>query len=379
MQADKRTDENWKAYLKSLAPASAKKYGEWCESFNEWTNEHKDESLAQNLLDYFESCHDHGYSTSTLWSATSMFKTYLRIKFSFDMQNQVPLLFRKLKNWETDEATTQSSVFTKEQLDTFIQSAPSDNHYLPIKACAIISTFGLLRNQEQVEFKFSDLSTQGSLRMAQVLRKKGRGTQKTSSFIIDGELYVKVLDDYVSRFDKKQISECEGRFLRRLTAKGNGTVQVIGKNMLASYPNQIADFLKLPEPERFTGHAFRRTGATLLSNSGVSLLMLKQAGGWKSDSVAQRYIEESDIPKREIASRIASGSAQTVKLADSEPASSNTTSNSDGTGSVTYSVSVDMSHSTISNVNIFIPGFSEAMNFKNQQAIQHQQVSGDKK
>lgn len=152
MQADKRSDENWKTYLNSLAPTSAKKYSEWCESFEEWTNEHRDETLSQNILDYFESCHDHGYSTSTLWSAASIFKTYLRIKFSFDMENQVPLLFRKLKNWQTDESTTQSSVFTKDQLDNFIRSAPSDNHFLPIKACAIISTFGLLRNQEQVEF-----------------------------------------------------------------------------------------------------------------------------------------------------------------------------------------------------------------------------------
>ena len=60
MQADQRTSENFEAYMKSLAPASAQKYREWCESFDEWTNEHKDESLAQNLLDYFESCHDHG-------------------------------------------------------------------------------------------------------------------------------------------------------------------------------------------------------------------------------------------------------------------------------------------------------------------------------
>jgi len=86
MQADKRSDENWKTYLKH--PRLPRNTENGCESFDQWVDEHKGETLAQNVQDYFESCHDHGYSTSTLWSATSIFKTYLRIKFSFEIENR---------------------------------------------------------------------------------------------------------------------------------------------------------------------------------------------------------------------------------------------------------------------------------------------------
>jgi len=47
--------------------------------------------------------------------------------------------------------------------------------------------------------------------------------------------------------------------------------------------------------------------------------MLKQAGGWKSDAVAQRYIEESDVPKREIAARISAGTARVTRADIAEP------------------------------------------------------------
>ncbi|KAL7302632.1 hypothetical protein TKK_0004694 [Trichogramma kaykai] len=42
------------------------------------------------------------------------------------------------------------------------------------------------------------------------------------------------------------------------------------------------------------------TGATLLSNSGANLNIVKQLGGWKSSSVAEGYIENSTLSKQKI-------------------------------------------------------------------------------
>ena len=56
---------------------------------------------------------------------------------------------------------------------------------------------------------------------------------------------------------------------------------------------KVATFLKLPNPSLYTGHAFRRSSATLLADSGADLSLLKRHGGWKSTSVAERYIEDS--------------------------------------------------------------------------------------
>lgn len=41
----------------------------------------------------------------------------------------------------------------------------------------------------------------------------------------------------------------------------------------------------------------RRTGATLLANAGVSALELRQAGSWRSSSVAESYIANSEVSR----------------------------------------------------------------------------------
>ncbi|KAJ8915867.1 hypothetical protein NQ315_015478 [Exocentrus adspersus] len=63
-------------------------------------------------------------------------------------------------------------------------------------------------------------------------------------------------------------------------------------------------FLKLQNPEMYTGHSFRRTSARMLANSGASITNIKRHGGWKSASVAEGYLEDSLQNKKKIASQI---------------------------------------------------------------------------
>ena len=55
----------------------------------------------------------------------------------------------------------------------------------------------------------------------------------------------------------------------------------------------------------YTEHALRRTSATLLSNAGGTTTDLKQLGGWKSDKVAQGYVEDSLHNKKRISNIVA--------------------------------------------------------------------------
>jgi integrase len=86
----------------------------------------------------------------------------------------------------------------------------------------------------------------------------------------------------------------------------NGTClrQNIGRHKIAAMPKQIAEYLNLPNPESYTGHCFRRSSATLLADSEANLTTIKRHEGWKSDRVAEGYIEESLENKSEITSNI---------------------------------------------------------------------------
>lgn len=64
--------------------------------------------------------------------------------------------------------------------------------------------------------------------------------------------------------------------------------------------------MKLDDADRYTGHSFRRTSATLLADSGANITTIKRHGGWRSDAVAERYIEDSVGNKRKIGNMITS-------------------------------------------------------------------------
>lgn len=85
---------------------------------------------------------------------------------------------------------------------------------------------------------------------------------------------------------------------------GKCTNQKIGVNKFGAMGKQIALFLKLPNPELYTGHSFRRSSATILVDAGGDLTSLKRHGGWKSSSVAEGYIDDSLKNKMDTAQKI---------------------------------------------------------------------------
>lgn len=83
--------------------------------------------------------------------------------------------------------------------------------------------------------------------------------------------------------------------------------QRVGIHTVGGVPKKMAQFLGLANPELYTGHSFRRTSATLLANAGAEFSVLKRHGGWKSSSVAEKYIEDSLEGKRKVAKMIQGG------------------------------------------------------------------------
>ena len=69
-------------------------------------------------------------------------------------------------------------------------------------------------------------------------------------------------------------------------------------------PKRIATFLNLPEPDRYTGHCFRRTSATLLADGGADITTIKRHTNHKSTKVAESYIDNSVRSKIDISEKI---------------------------------------------------------------------------
>ena len=71
--------------------------------------------------------------------------------------------------------------------------------------------------------------------------------------------------------------------------------------------------VSLPSRYEITGHAFRRTSATILANSGANMERIKRIGAWKSDKIAEGYVENSLAYKRETSDLIISSISNTKR------------------------------------------------------------------
>lgn len=78
------------------------------------------------------------------------------------------------------------------------------------------------------------------------------------------------------------------------------------------------------------GHSFRRTSASLLANAGADILTLKRHGGWKSNQIAESYIEDSLTYKKKTGNLIASS----INLKKSQSTTSNVTSSRESTACI---------------------------------------------
>ena len=67
----------------------------------------------------------------------------------------------------------------------------------------------------------------------------------------------------------------------------------MGVNEIKKCPRFVADWLKLEDPELYTGHSVRRTTATHLADAGAPVPMMKHKFNWGSEKMTNEYVSSS--------------------------------------------------------------------------------------
>ena len=67
----------------------------------------------------------------------------------------------------------------------------------------------------------------------------------------------------------------------------------MGKTWFYTCPRTIARALKLPNSESYGGHTICSTGATIVADTGASMVDLQRYGNWESRKVAMGYVRNS--------------------------------------------------------------------------------------
>lgn len=224
-----------------------------------------------------------------------MLKAVLRTRRNIDISKYFKLTaFMKKKS--VGYKAKKSRVLNREDIDKFLVEA-LDEHYLMTKVLLIMGYTGACRREEITNILIDDIEDKKTMLLIKIPNTK---TNNPRSFIINGEKELNLYRKYIAL----RPTNVPHRRLFINYNKGKCNKQPVGIHTVGNAPSKIATFLRLPNPEEYTGHCFRRSSATLLANGGADIIHLKRHGGWSSSQVAEGYIEDSVQNKIDIANKI---------------------------------------------------------------------------
>jgi integrase len=232
---------------------------------------------------------------SSLWSKLSMIKTCLSLKENINIDS-FPKTTAFVKRQNIGYKPKKSKTLTMEQVTKFINEAP-DELWLLAKTVLIFGIFGACRRDDLVNLTVDDIKDNGSFLVVYV--RNGKTHIPRTFTITDDGCSFKPCCIYRKYLKLRPKHVTSRRFF--LNYRNGKCINAnVGVNTMAAIPSKVAKFLNLPNPTEYTGHCFRRTSATMLAEGGADILTLKKHGGWRSSTVAEGYVDQSERRKVEI-------------------------------------------------------------------------------
>ena len=155
----------------------------------------------------------------------------------------------------------------------------------------IFGITGAIRKGEYCSIKTTDIEDYGSHLLITVRNTK---THNPRHFVVVDELHYNIYKKYQALRPKNTESD---RFFMNYQ-NGKCTHQFIGINKFGKMPKKIAQFLKLPDVDLYTGHSFRRTSAQFLNDCAANVRIRRRPGRPNDDT--ESNIGDSENNKRKI-------------------------------------------------------------------------------
>lgn len=282
-------------------PAYDKVYENYCI----WKEKHQIQKSSANVISAYILELQKNYQPSSIWTKISMLKTILMREEQFNVDDY-PQIKNYLKKISKKHKPKKAYVFSQEDFLKFLRDAPND-YYLVHKICLILGFYGLMRGGEMYSMELNQIKAlpEGDFLIEFGSSKTDPGNVQNFCFVIPNErdsdtnpaMYLSLYLDFIKQ-RKKEVT-----YLFSQIRDGKLHCQRLGRTFfLKKGPNDIAVFLKKPSPEKYTGHSFRRSGATNAAENGAMQEDLKRLGRWRSNSVAEGYVQESVASKKRLAS-----------------------------------------------------------------------------
>ena len=278
-------------------PNTRKKYRKiWCE-YESWCSGKGWAPNKENvLINYMhDQLQDGELGVGSIWNTYSMINSTMRQKFDINCNTWVNLriVMKNMTKWYIPKKSEIISAEDFKRLITELLDETDPFERLTIVAISLMY-FGLLRQGEVLAIDIIMVKMDWKREIIRVeFSKWTKSRAQGFAFAIPPYLFP-VFERYMRELRPKKRRE---RFLKNYRPnkeqKGGVRIQNMGKDMLSRMLSRVCELLDMPF-EEVTGHVWRRSGATALANSGMSILNLKRAGRWRSLSSCEQYLEHCD-------------------------------------------------------------------------------------
>lgn len=228
----------------------------------------------------------------------SVFSIYACVNAGFQREfginlNQNKELMKLLINLTKYYQPTKTRILTEHEMEKVFTEIfdPKKHDDLLYLVTIALMYYGLLRQNEVHAIKVQDVTIVEDKKIIHVnfpnpTKSRARGF----AFTIPPELY-DVFITYLKQLRAKDRQTLANSQFLKNAQKSGIRKQNMGRDRHNIILKRISDYFGFDK--RLTSHTWRRSAATILANSGISVLGLKRAGRWKNLESAEHYIEHS--------------------------------------------------------------------------------------
>ena len=202
---------------------------------------------------------------------------------------------------------TSAAVFTKEQILLALQIEDDGPEWVLRKAAVALAFCGGLRGYELRNLLWGDITEEEEGFWVVYTPAKQGGEVKKNKFLVpfnrDNKMHC-----IGSRLKRYMVAveaslrgmEDDSPLFHRVLKAGYGSAPM-GKNYLANTGKMVAERLGLKNPDRYTGHTFRRSSATASATEGATVMDLMRHHNWRNEGTAMRYLDATKDQGRRMA------------------------------------------------------------------------------
>jgi len=246
------------------------------------------------------------YAATSMWTVRSHLLRFVKKEFwcSVDpaaLESVDALIKKKGKG----HVKKKAYAFSIEEVSRYLKLSEEDEITLRNKLVLLFGVFSLGRMTELVNMRWEDVREDDERGVYVFVLHRAKTSKQTQdqTFFLPYKVYDIDVRSIVEKY--RTLTGRDGPIWRRA-----GTTEVLKRTTLAETTKAIARALNLSDPDKYTGHGLRATGATAMADHGATELELLQAGNWKSSAVAREYIRQSGIAQRRRADLITGNAPQ---------------------------------------------------------------------